>query len=169
MTPYIRIGQIINTHGHRGELKVFPLTDDINRFSDLKHVYIKKDNGYENYKVSGVRYHQGLVLLSLLEVFDMNEAEKFKGLYLELPENELKKLPEGHFYIYQLVGLKVYEHERLLGVVADIFKTGSNDVYVVESDDRKRPLLIPALKDVVKDIDVDKGLINVELPIGLED
>lgn len=169
MLSYIRIGQIINTHGHRGELKVFPLTDDISRYSDLEHVYIKRGDGYKSYEVSGIRFHQGLVLLSLREVLDMNEAEKYKGLYLELPENELRKLPEGHYYIFQLVGLKVYEQEKLLGEITDIFKTGSNDVYVVESKERKKPLLIPALKDVVKNIDIDKGFIKVELPMGLED
>lgn len=169
MSSYIKIGQIINTHGHRGELKVYPLTDDINRFKDLVHVYIKKGNEYKSYQISGVRYHKDLVLLSLHEIIDMNEAETFKGLYLELPEEELRVLPEGHYYIFQLVGLNVYEHDRFLGKVFDIIKTGSNDVYVVQHPDKKRPLLIPALKDVVRQIDLTAGLIRVELPIGLED
>lgn len=169
MTSYIKIGQIINTHGHKGELKIYPLTDDINRFKELTHVYIRQKEIYKKYTVSSVRLNQGFVLMFFTEIEDMNEAEKMKTLYLELPETELKELPEGHYYIYQLVGLSVYEGERLLGRVSEIIKTGSNDVYIVERQDQKKPLLIPALKDVVKSIDLERGIIEVELPPGLEE
>lgn len=165
---YIKIGQIINTHGNKGELKIYPLTDALSRFEELEHVFIQHKGEYREYQVEGVRFYKELILMTLAEIPDMNAAEKLKNLYLELPETELKELPEGHYYIYQLVGLEVYEGERLLGKVADIIKTGSNDVYVVERTDQK-PLLIPALKEVIREIDLEAGRIRAVLPEGLED
>jgi 16S rRNA processing protein RimM len=150
-------------------LKIYPLTDDINRFKELEHVYIKQNDDYSKYIVNSVRFNQAFVLMYLAEIGNMNEAEKMKTLYLELPETELKQLPEGHYYIYQLIGLNVYEGDRLLGQVSEIIKTGSNDVYIVERGDKVKPLLIPALKDVVKSINLKMGIIKVELPLGLEE
>ncbi|MDX9873083.1 MAG: ribosome maturation factor RimM [Clostridia bacterium] len=166
---YIKIGQIINTHGNKGELKIYPLTDGLSRFEELGHVFIHHQGVYREYQVKGVRFYKELVLMTLDEVPDMNAAEKLKTLYLELPETELKDLPAGHYYIYQLVGLNVYEQERFLGKITDVVKTGSNDVYMLEGTERKKALLIPALKEVVKEIDLAAGRMEVVLPEGLED
>lgn len=169
MTSFIRIGQIINTHGHKGELKIYPLTDDVSRFDELNHIYIKQGNDYCQYDVDSVRYYQNFVLIFLKQIPDMNEAEKLKGHYLELPVNELRELPAGHFYIFQLIGLNVYENGRCLGSIKDVLKTGSNDVYVVKDPERKKEILIPALKEVVKSINLESGRVEVILPAGLED
>lgn len=168
MTTYCKIGQIINTHGHRGEIKIYPLTDDLNRYFELEHVYIKKGDEYKEYHLDRVRTHQGLVLLFLKEIEDMNEAEKLKGLYIELPLSELKPLPQGQYYNFQLIGQLVYENGHLLGKVTEILKTGSNDVYVIK-DAQGREICLPALKEVVRSIDLTSGRMEVKLPAGLLD
>lgn len=168
MTQYIKIGQIINTFGHRGEMKVYPLTDDINRFYELREVYIEKQGVYREFHVSKVRLHQSLAILSLEEIADMNGAETLKGSYLELPESRLRPLPDGHYYIFQLVGLDVLDGEHHLGKLTDVLKTGSNDVYVV-TDAQGHAIYIPALKEVVKKIDLSSGIMEVVLPPGLVD
>ncbi len=164
MPLYIKIGKIINTHGYKGELKVLPLTDDADRFFALDHVFIA-DNEYHVIKA---RMHQGYVLLLLQGREDMDSAKELQGSYLELPVEELKKLPEGHYYHFQIVGLRVYEDDRLLGEVSDILQTGSNDVYVVKVPKGKE-IYLPALKEVVRNIDVEAGKIEVKLPPGLLD
>ena len=168
MTLYIKIGQIINTHGHKGELKILPLTDDINRFYDAEHFYVQQGNEYQKCHVKQCRLHQNRAILAFEEIPDMNEAEKLKGKYLELPEEELKPLPTGHYYIYQLIGLDVYEEERFLGRIEDILQTGSNDVYAVK-DPNGRMLYIPALKEVVRDIDPAARVVKIKIPPGLFD
>lgn len=167
MTTYIKIGQIVNTHGCKGEIKIYPLTDDINRFGDLKHVFIRSDEGYREYGVNHARVYKNMVILSLCEITDMNDAEKLSGTYLELPVNELIVLPPGHYYIFELVGMSVYEGDVLLGKLIDVLRTGSNDVYVVRAAHSKKKILIPALKEVVKSIDTASGRMEVILPQGL--
>ncbi|MCR4442652.1 MAG: ribosome maturation factor RimM [Peptococcaceae bacterium] len=170
MEQFIKIGQIVNTHGCRGELKVLPLTDDPGRFEELTQVYVfRKDRDYIKYNVASARIHKGMVLVAFAEINDLLEAEKMKGLYLELPVSELKPLPEGHYYIFQLIGLNVYEDDKLLGKMIDVIKTGSNDVYVVKAVGSKKEILIPALKEVVEKIDLSSGAIRVKLPPGLLD
>ncbi len=163
---YIKIGQIINTHGHKGELKVYPLSDDPRRFYELEHVYIKRIGDYLKYHVKSVRLHHNAVIIALREIPDMNEAEKMKGLYLELPASELRPLPPGHYYHFQIVGLEVYENDHYLGKVEEILETGSNDVYVVKKEQGK-PIYLPALKEVIKTIDLDSGKMEVKIPPGL--
>lgn len=164
---YIKIGQIVNTHGNKGELKVYPLTDDIKRYYDLRHVYINQDGDIREYYVLGARTHKGMVILDLKEITDMNQAEKLKGCYLELPESELMTLPEGHYYIFQIIGLDVYENDCFLGKIKEIFPTGSNDVYVVTGG--KKTIYLPATKEVIKDINLESGIIQVSIPAGLLD
>lgn len=169
MTPYIKIGQIINTHGCRGELKVFPLTDDINRFHELKHVYVRNGSAYHEYGVAGARVYKGLILIYLDGINTMNDAERLKGRYLELPVSELKKLPEGQYYIFQLIGFNVLDEGKHIGKIIDILKTGSNDVYVVKKAGSKKEVLIPALKSVVKKICMKSGTVEIKMPPGLDD
>lgn len=164
---YIKIGQIVNTHGNRGEVKIYPLTDDINRFYTLSYVYIQVNDVYYKYNVNGARLHKGMAILDFKEIPDMNEAEKLKGAYVELPETELLPLEEGHYYIFQLIGLDVYENQIHIGRLKDIFATGSNDVYVIAGN--KKDIYLPATKEVIKEIDLDAGRMQVEIPLGLLD
>lgn len=168
MKEYVKIGQIVNTHGHRGELKIYPLTDDIDRFNDLKRVFILIKEIYQEYTVQKARTHKGMVIIQFQEIADMNQALELKGRYMELPVDELKPLPPGHYYIFQIVGLEVCAGGTTLGHIKDILKTGSNDVYQVE-DEKGKKLYIPALKDVVKKIDLESRRMEVILPPGLLD
>lgn len=169
MEEFIKIGQIINTHGHRGGLKIYPLTDDPNRFFDLKKVYIRsEDHNYHDYTVERVLSHQRFILLELQEIPDMNTAERLKEKYIEIPRSEVKTLPVGSFYIFQLVGLAVYEGEQYLGKLTDVLQTGSNDVFVVKTPDGKE-LYLPALKSVITQIDLNNDRIEVQIPPGLFD
>lgn len=168
MEKYIIIGQIINTHGHKGGLKIYPLTDDPGRFLALKKVFIRRTEKVEEYTVDTVQLYQKFVLLTLKEIPDMNEAERFKNLYLEIPREEVSPLPAGSFYIFQLMGLAIYEEERYLGKLTDVLKTGSNDVFVVKTPDEKE-IYLPALKSVITRVDFNSGRIEVKIPPGLLD
>lgn len=162
MQDMLCIGEIINTHGINGELKVVPLTDNFEDLFDYKHAFI--DN--EIYEIESVRFHKSFALIRLKDISDLDLAERFKGKFLELPRNELKPLPEGRYYICDLIGLKVIDEELgEVGAVKEVLETGSNDVYVVEYNGK--PLCIPVLADVIKKIDLKSGVIDVKIPEGL--
>jgi len=174
---FVTIGQIVNTHGNRGEVKVKPFTDDPNRFCELEHIYLVRpdqetaeDPALRRYvTLAGVRFHKGMALIAFNEVQDMNQAEALKNYYLQLPEEELKPLPEGRYYIYQLIGLDVFEGETYYGKITEVLQPGSNDVYVVVDPVSKREVLIPAIKDVIVDVDIAAGKMEVVLLPGLLD
>lgn len=169
MSGYIKIGQIVNTHGNKGELKVYPLTDNVQRFYKLEHVFILQNGEYLKYLVEKARIHKGMGILALDGIDNMNDADSLKNLYVELPIEELAPLPEGHVYIFQIIGLLVYENDKYLGKITNVLKTGSNDVYVITSSDDNKELFLPALKEVVKNIDMNSGTMEVIIPPGLLD
>ena len=167
MQKYFEVGQIVNTFGVKGMLKVKPFTDDVNRFEELKKVYICKKEKLEEVEIEEVKYHKDMVLLKVKGIDDMNEAEKVKGLYLKIDRKNAKKLPKDTYFIADLLGLEVYSDiGELLGKVDDIFRTGANDVYVVKNENGKQ-LLLPGIPDVIKEIDLEKGIIIVHLLKGL--
>lgn len=167
MQKYFEVGQIVNTFGVKGMLKVKPFTDDANRFEELKKVYICKKEKLEEVEIEEVKYHKDMVLLKVKGIDDMNEAEKVKGLYLKIDRKNAKKLPKDTYFIADLLGLQVYsDKEELLGKVEDIFRTGANDVYVVK-DEKGKQLLLPGIPEVIKEIDLEKEKIIVHLLKGL--
>ena len=167
MQKYFEVGQIVNTFGVRGFLKVRPFTDDVERFEEIKKVYICKKEKLEEVEIEEVKYHKDMVLLKVKGIDDMNEAEKVKGLYLKIDRKNAKKLPKDTYFIADLLGLEVYSDEgKLLGKVEDIFQTGANDVYVVK-DEMGKQLLLPGIPDVIKEIDLEKEKIIVHLLKGL--
>ena len=165
---YITIGQIVNTHGINGELKVKVFSDSNNRFESLSRVYASADVNSpdkQELTISGLRYQKEMVLMKVKEIQDLTHAEKYKRFLLQIPEQELLPLPEGRYYIYQLEGLEVWEKDICYGILKEVMQPGSNDVYVVS--DGKREILIPALKTVIKNVDLNQGRLEVELPAGL--
>lgn len=167
MQKYFEVGQIVNTFGVKGMLKVKPFTDDVERFEELKKVYICKKEKLEEVEIEEVKYHKDMVLLKVKGIEDMNEAEKVKGLYLKIDRKNAKKLPKDTYFIADLLGLEVYSDTgELLGKVDDIFRTGANDVYVVKNENGKQ-LLLPGIPDVIKEIDLEKEKIIVHLLKGL--
>lgn len=138
MQEYFEVGQIVNTFGIKGQLKVKPFTDDINRFEELKTVYICKKNEMKKFEIEDVKYNKQCVLLKIKGIEDLTEAEKYKGLFLKIDRKDAKKLPKDTYFIADILGLEVYTEEgELLGKVDDIFPTGANDVYVVKDEMRK--------------------------------
>ena len=165
------IGKIVNTHGIKGELKVMPITDDPKRFEKLKSIYVEQRKDIKTYNIESVRYHKGCVLLKLEGINDMNAAELLKGSSIKIDRKDSLPLAKDEYYISDLYDLEVYteEDERFLGKIVDIISTGSNDVYVLRKADRPKDLLIPAIKQVVKEVAIESGKMYVHLLEGLEE
>jgi len=164
---YLAIGKIIRAHGLRGELSVMLLTDFPERFENMEWVYLGNELEAEAYRLESHRWHKGRILLTLSGVTDRNQAEQLRGQLVQVPLEEAMPLPEGKFYLYELIGLQVMSTEgERLGAIANILETGANDVYVVE-DDGQEKLLLPAIPDVVQSIDIANGQMVVNLIDGL--
>lgn len=166
MVEYLEIGKVVNTHGVRGEVKVLPLTDDPARYNLLKSLFVDEHGRLEKYAIDSVRYDKKFVLLKLTGIDSLNDAEKLRDKVLKIHRKDAVKLPEGSYFITDIMGMEVFDVQgRSLGTVADIIKTGSNDVYVVRQEEKE--ILIPALKTVVKSIDLEAGRMLVDLPEGI--
>lgn len=160
MKDYIKVGKIVNTHGVKGYIKCIPLTDDLERFEELEYVYTEKDNIKRT--IDDVWYQKGLVCLKLKDIDDMDKAELFKDTYISIVEDQLRVLPENSYYLFDLEGMDVYSNNGdYIGKISEIYQTGANDVYEVKNN--KNSYLIPAIKDVVKSVNVQdkKMIINV--------
>ncbi len=167
MLPNLEIGQIVNTFGIKGMVKVKPFTDDIRRFDELKTVYIEKNSNQTEYEIEEVKYHKDMVLIKFKEIDKVEQAEMLRNSYLTVSRESVEKLEEGRYYIVDLLGLEVYTDEQiLLGTLEDIFNTGSNDIYVVK-DKQGKQILLPAIQDVIKQIDIENKKIIVHLLPGL--
>ncbi|MBM7854372.1 16S rRNA processing protein RimM [Desulfohalotomaculum tongense] len=166
---YITIGEIVNTHGVRGEVRLIPLTDFPERFKELEAVHILIDHRRFVHHIEKSRRHKQFIIIKFREVEDMNGAERLKGALVQITREQLKPLPEGSYYIFEIEGLDVFDiNGEKLGRVKKVFSTGANDVYVVKPPAGK-DILIPALKKVVKEINLAENRMVVELPEGLLD
>ena len=160
MKDYIKVGKIVNTHGVKGCIKCIPLTDDLERFEELEYVYTEKDNIKRT--IDDVWYQKGLVCLKLKDIDDMDKAESFKDTYISIVEDQLRVLPENSYYLFDLEGMDVYSNNGdYIGKISEVYQTGANDVYEVKNNINS--YLIPAIKDVVKSVNVQdkKMIINV--------
>ena len=167
MQEYFEVGQIVNTNGLKGLLKINPFTDDITRFERLKTILVEHKKELLEFEIESVRYQKKQVLLKLKGIDTIEEAEKYREDYLKIKRNKEEKLPEDTYYIVDLIGLDIYtENGELLGKLDDIFSTGSNDVYVVKNSEGKQ-ILLPAISDVIKNIDLKQKKIVVNLIEGL--
>lgn len=168
MSEMFSIGKIVNTHGVKGEIKVLPTTDDPKRFKKLKSIYVENRNS-QVYEIESVRFHKECVLLKLKGIDSMDDGEKLKGSIIKIDRKDSLPLGKDEYYISDLYGMQVYtEEERFLGELVDIIETGSNDVYIIKKSDRPKDLLIPAIKQVVKTVDVENKKMIVHLLEGLE-
>ena len=166
MLEYLSIGQIINIHGFRGEVKVYPLTDDISRFKKLKVVYVEENTQLVKYEVESLKFLSNTVIMKLKGIDTEEAANKLRNFYVKVDRKSAIKLPRDSYFICDLIDLEVYDGKSgFLGTVGDVLQTGSNDVYVVKTGGKD--ILIPALKEVVKEIDLKNKKIMVELPEGL--
>ena len=167
MTEYFEIGQIVNTFGIKGMVKVKPFTENIEQFEELEKIYIKNKKGKKEYKIQEVKYHKQMVLIKFEGIENPEDADLLRGSYLVINRKDAKPLEEGTYYIVDLLGLEVYTDEGiLLGKVDDIFNTGSNDIYVVK-DELGKQVLLPGIEDVIKEVDIENGKITVHIIPGL--
>lgn len=167
MQEYFEIGQIVNTSGLKGVVKVNPFTDDMSRFEELKKVFIEKNKELTEYEIEEVRYHKNQVLLKFKNIDSIEEAEKFRNCYIKISRKDAKKLPEDTYFIVDLIDTNVYlENNEYVGKIIDVFSTGSNDVYVIKREENS-DLLIPAIKDVVKKVDIKNKKMIINLIKGL--
>lgn len=167
MTKYLEIGQIVNTFGIKGMVKVNPFTDNIRRFDRLKKVYIGKNNEKKEIEIEEVKYHKNMVLIKFKGINNPDEANLLRNKYLYVDRNDEEPLEEGTYYIVDMLGLDVYTDEnKLLGTLDDIYNTGSNDIYVVKNELGKQ-ILLPAIKDVIKEVNLEEKKMIVHLIPGL--
>ena len=167
MEEYFDIGQIVNTSGLKGVLKIKPFTDDIKKFSNLKTIYIKTKSGLTEFKIEQVRYVKNMVMLKLAGIDTVEEAEKYRNLYIKVLRDQEEELEEGSYYVVDILGCKVNtDANQELGKIVDVFQTGSNDVYVVK-DEQGKQILLPAIKQVIKNVDIKNKIITVHLLEGL--
>lgn len=165
----LEVGKIVNTHGLRGEVKVVPWTDYPEVFEDIETVYIKKKTEYERLDIAGLKYQKNNLIVRFSQLKDINEAEKYKNQVLYAERDALGELPEGVYYIADLIGLEVVKEDgEKVGVINDVFNTGSSDIYDVKREGKKN-MLIPVIDDVVIDTDIENGKVTVRMMEGLED
>lgn len=166
MLDYLSIGQIVNIHGFKGEVKVYPLTDDMSRFNKLKEVYVEENTQLVKYEVEGLKFLSNTVAMKLKGIDTEEAANKLRNFYMKVDRKSAVKLPKDSYFICDLIDLEVYDEKGLLlGTLRDVLQTGSNDVYVIQTTGKD--ILVPALKEVVKLIDIKNKKIVVELPEGL--
>ncbi|EJO5348199.1 16S rRNA processing protein RimM [Clostridium botulinum] len=156
MKEFLAVGEIINTHGVKGEVKVYPLTDDMKRFKKLKEVFIDG----EKRKILSCKLQPKNVVLKIQGIDSIEEANKYRRKLLEIKRENSIKLPEGSYFIADLMECKVIDEEGIeIGQITDVIKTGSNDVYEVKG---KKEVLVPAIKDIVTDIDIENKIITIK-------
>jgi 16S rRNA processing protein RimM len=161
------IGKVVSTQGNKGEVNVFPLTDSIERFKNLDNVFLRNKNSQTILNVEKIRIKKDRVILKLKDIENLEEARMIVGSFLEVERKDAVKLSKDTYFIFEIIGLEVYDENNIfLGKVENVISTGSNDVYVVKIKD-KEELFIPAILDVVKNIDLEKKRITINMVDGL--
>lgn len=158
---YTIVGKIINSHGIKGEVKVYPLTHDIERFSNLKVAYL----GDEKIKVeiNGVKYHKGIPIIKFKEFDDINDIMKFKDMNLYVDEKHKIVLPKDHYFIYDLINCQVFDVTgNNLGYISNVIQAASNDVYVITDIANNKEYLVPVVKQFVKQVDIQNKKIIID-------
>ena len=167
MEQQLQVGVISSTHGVRGEVKVFPTTDDATRFLDLKKVYL--DTGREQIKleIQNVKFFKQFAILKFKGYDKIEDVEKYRGKSLMIDREDAIDLEDDEYYIGDMQGLEVYtEDDKHFGVLRDVMETGANDVYIIDSDEHGE-VLIPAIRDCIIDVDLDENKMVIHLMAGL--
>ena len=170
MEQFLQVGVISSTHGLRGEVKVFPTTDDAARFQTLKNVVLDTGREKLDLEIQSVRFFKQFVIVKFKGIDNINDIEKYKGKSLFVTRENAVELEEDEYYIGDLIGMEVYtdDSEERFGVVKDVMETGANDVYCVKTPEGKE-LLLPAIHDCILDVDLDKEEMLVHVLPGLLD
>ena len=169
MEELLIVGTITSPHGVKGEVKVFPRTDDVRRFKKLKEVYL--DTGKEKLLLhpESVKFFKQFVIIKFKEFNSMNEVEGLRNKNLLVDRKNAVKCEKDEYFIADLIGLTVYRDTgEVLGELTDVLQTGANDVYEVTKSDGKT-VLLPAIKECIKEVDIENGSMKVFVMPGLED
>lgn len=169
MENLLQVGVITTTHGIRGEVKVFPTTDDPKRFLDLKNVILDDGKTTLDLEIQNVKFFKNLVILKFKGIDNINDIEKYKKAGLYVTREDAVELEEDEYFIADLIGMDVISDEgEQLGTISDVLQTGANDVYVISSKGQK-DLLLPAIHECVLDVNVEECTMKVHLMPGLRD
>ena len=169
MEDLLQVGVITSTHGVRGEVKVFPTTDDAARFKKLKNVILDTGKEKIDLEIAGVKFFKNMVILKFKGIDDINDVEKYRKKSLFVTRENAVKLKKNEYFIADLIGLKVMTDEgEALGEVTEVLQTGANDVYEIRTEDGEE-ILLPAIKECVKEVDIEGGSMLVHLLPGLRD
>lgn len=168
MEQFFQVGIISSTHGVRGEVKVFPTTDDVRRFKKNTEVLLDtKKNERIPLKITQVKFFKQFVILKFEGFDSINDIEKYKGCSLFVTRDNAVKLSKDEYYIADLIGINVIdENGEPIGTLKEVYETGANDVYII-SRENMDDLLIPAIKQCILDVDVENGVMKVHLLEGL--
>ena len=167
MEQFLRVGVISSTHGIRGEVKVFPTTDDVKRFKKLKTVILDTGREHLNLEVEGVKFFKQFVILKFKGIDNINDIEKYKGKDILVDRANAVKLRKDEYFVVDLIGLEVFtEDGEKFGTMKDVLETGANDVYIIDSLNHGE-VLIPAIKQCVLDIDIEANKMVIHLMKGL--
>ena len=169
METKLQVGVISSTHGVRGEVKVFPTTDDVKRFKRLKEVILDTGKEELTLEIEGVKFFKQFVILKFKGFDNINDIEKYKGKSLFVTRANAVRLRKDEYFIADLQGLTVVnEEEQTIGTLRDVMETGANDVYIIDMTDG-REVLIPAIKECILNVDVEGGKIQIHIMDGLLD
>ncbi len=167
MVNELQVGVITQTHGIKGEVKVFPTTDDVNRFKKLKSVIL--DNGKQRFamELEGVKFFKQYAIIKFKGYDSINDIEKYKGAKLFVPRKNAVKLKKDEYFIADLLGMQVVtETGEVFGTLEDVIQTGANDVYVVKREDGSE-VLLPAIRECILKIDMEQNVMTVHIMDGL--
>lgn len=166
MEQFLQVGVISSTHGIRGEVKVFPTTDDPARFKKLKKVLLDTGKERLELEVQSVKFFKQFVIVKFRGIDNINDIEKYKGKGLFVPREDAVRLEQDEYYIADLIGMEVYTDEGRFGVLKDVMETGANEVYIIDSDEHGE-VLVPAIRQCILDVDTENRTMKIRLLDGL--
>ena len=167
MEQLLQVGVISSTHGIRGEVKVFPTTDDVKRFKKLKKVILDTGREHLPLEVESVKFFKQFAIVKFKGIDNINDIEKYKGKSLLVDRENAVKLRKDEYFIADMIGLQVYtEDGEAFGVLKDVLETGANDVYIIDSS-KHGEVLVPAIKQCILDVDIEGQKMTIHLMEGL--
>lgn len=167
MEKQLQVGVISSTHGVRGEVKVFPTTDDVTRFRQLKKVYLDTGREMLPLEIQNVKFFKQFAILKFKGIDNINDIEKYRGKSLMIDREDAVDLDEDEYFIADMIGMKVCtEDGSEFGTLKDVMETGANDVYIIDSLEYGE-VLIPAIRECILDVDMDEERMTIHLMEGL--
>ena len=166
MEQFLQVGAITSTHGIRGEVKVFPTTDDPARFKKLKKVILDTGKRQIDMEIQSVRFFKQFVIVKFKGIDNINDVEQYKGSSLFVSRENAVSLEENEYYIADLIGMEVFTEEGHFGIVKDVMETGANDVYVIDTEEHGE-VLVPAIRECILDVDIENQKMKIHLMDGL--